>query len=114
MPIFTFANAGVPITAADFGQPISLAIFVSLGLGTPVGVFGFGLAVRGSSLSWPFPAAGAFPTGIGFTMSLFIAGLAYSPTMLNAAKLGVLAGSVVSAVTRLAMLVWLTIRRRTT
>jgi NhaA family Na+:H+ antiporter len=121
MPIFALANAGVPITAADFGQPVTLAIFVGLVLGKPVGVFGFSwlavrfdLAVRGSSLSWPFLAAGAFLTGIGFTMSLFIAGLAYSPAMLNAAKLGVLAGSFVSAATGLAMLAWLTTRRRTT
>jgi NhaA family Na+:H+ antiporter len=120
MPIFALANAGVPITTADFGQPVSLAIFAGLVLGKPVGVFGFSwlavrfdLADRGSSLSWPLLAAGAFLTGIGFTMSLFIAGLAYAPAMLNAAKLGILAGSVVSAVPGLAILVWLTKWRRT-
>lgn len=119
MPIFALANAGVPITAADFGQPVALAILAGLLLGKPIGVFGFswlavkfGLAARASSLSWPFLAAGAVLTGIGFTMSLFIAGLAYSPAMLNAAKLGVLAGSFVSAVTGLAMLAWLTTRQR--
>jgi NhaA family Na+:H+ antiporter len=50
-------------------------------------------------------------TGIGFTMSLFIAGLACSPAMINAAKLGILAGSVVSAMTGIAILVWLTKRQ---
>lgn len=119
MPIFALANAGVPIIAADIEQPVVLAILAGLLLGKPVGVFGFswlavkfGLAARASSLSWQFLAAGAVLTGIGFTMSLFIAGLAYSPAMLNAAKLGVLAGSFVSAVTGLAMLAWLTTRQR--
>lgn len=57
-------------------------------------------------------AAGALLTGIGFTMSLFIAGLAYPPAMLDAAKLGVLAGSVVSASGGLLTLLWLTFRKR--
>ncbi|WP_299938315.1 Na+/H+ antiporter NhaA [uncultured Nitratireductor sp.] len=121
MPAFALANAGVAITATDVGQTVSLAIFAGLALGKPVGVFGsswlairFGLVDRASSLSWPFLVAGAFLTGIGFTMSLFIAGLAYAPAMLDAAKLGILAGSIFSAVTGLAMLAWLTSRERAT
>jgi NhaA family Na+:H+ antiporter len=58
-------------------------------------------------------AAGSLLTGIGFTMSLFIAGLAYTPTMLDAAKIGVLTASVVSAAAGLLMLIWLTSRKRT-
>lgn len=115
MPIFALANAGVAITAADLGQSVSLAIFAGLVLGKPVGVLGFSwlavrldLATRGASLSWPFLAAGAFLTGIGFTMSLFIAGLAYAPAMLNAAKLGILAGSICSAAIGILVLAWLT------
>ncbi|MCT7375540.1 Na+/H+ antiporter NhaA [Chelativorans salis] len=121
MPIFALANAGVAITVADISQPVSLAIFAGLVLGKPIGVFGFswlavrfGLAARASGLSWSFLAAGAFLTGIGFTMSLFIAGLAFAPTILDAAKLGILAGSVFSAVAGVAMLVWLTSRERAT
>ncbi len=121
MPAFALANAGVAITVSDVGQTVSLAIFAGLALGKPVGVFGsswlavrFGLVDRASSLSWPFLVAGAFLTGIGFTMSLFIAGLAYAPAMLDAAKLGILAGSIFSAVTGLAMLAWLTSRERAT
>lgn len=121
MPVFALANAGVAITVEDIGQPVSLAIFAGLALGKPVGVFcfswlavRFGLVDRASSLSWPFLAAGAFLTGIGFTMSLFIAGLAYAPAMLDAAKLGILAGSVFSAVVGLATLAWLTSRERAT
>lgn len=70
-----------------------------------------GLAARGVSLSWTFLAAGAFLTGIGFTMSLFIAGLAYAPAMLNAAKLGILVGSLCSAAIGILVLVWLTRRK---
>jgi len=119
MPIFALANAGVAITGADLGQSVSLAILAGLVLGKPVGVLGFswlavrlGLAARGASLSWPFLAAGAFLTGIGFTMSLFIAGLAYAPAMLSAAKLGILAGSICSAAIGISVLVWLTRRKR--
>jgi NhaA family Na+:H+ antiporter len=119
MPIFALANAGVAITGADLGQSVSLAILAGLVLGKPVGVLGFswlavrlGLADRGASLSWPFLAAGAFLTGIGFTMSLFIAGLAYAPAMLSAAKLGILAGSICSAAIGISVLVWLTRRKR--
>ena len=119
MPIFALANAGVAITVADLGRSVSLAIIAGLVLGKPVGVLGFswlavrlGLADRGASLSWPFLAAGAFLTGIGFTMSLFIAGLAYAPAMLNAAKLGILAGSICSAGAGILVLIWLTRRKR--
>ncbi|NWG45144.1 MAG: Na+/H+ antiporter NhaA [Alphaproteobacteria bacterium] len=119
MPIFALANAGSTITGADLGQPVSLAIVAGLVVGKPVGVLGFswlavslGLAARAGSLSWPFLAAGAFLTGIGFTMSLFIAGLAYTPAMLDAAKLGVLGGSVVSAAIGISALVWLTRRKK--
>ena len=112
MPIFALANAGITIHDADFGQRVSVAIIVGLVLGKPIGVLGFswlavrfGLAVLGPGLSWAFVAAGAILTGIGFTMSLFIAGLAFEPAMLNAAKLGILSGSVVAAVLGSLMLV---------
>lgn len=115
MPVFALANAGVPITGDDLGQTVSIAIIAGLVLGKPVGVLGFswlalrlGFAARGPGLTWPFLTGGAFLTGIGFTMSLFIAGLAYAPEMLNAAKLGILAGSVCSAAIGLLMLAWLT------
>ena len=119
MPVFALANAGVAITVPDFGQSVSLAIVAGLALGKPAGVFGFswfavhfGMAARAPSLSWPLLAAGAFLTGIGFTMSLFIAGLAYAPETLGAAKLGILAGSILSAAAGLITLVWITWRAR--
>ena len=95
----------------DLWQPVSAAIFAALVFGKPIGVFVFtwlavrlGLATRTAGLSWPLLAAGSLLTGIGFTMSLFIAGQAYAPAMLDAAKIGILAGSVVSASAGLLML----------
>ena len=118
MPIFALANAGITIGGADFGQPVSVAIIVGLVLGKPIGVLGFswlavrsGLAVLAPGLSWPFIIAGSFLTGIGFTMSLFIAGLAFDWSVLNAAKLGILSGSALSAILGIALLIWLTLRR---
>ena len=105
MPIFALANAGITIDGADFGQPVSLAVIVGLVLGKPIGVLGFSwlavrsrLAVLAPGLSWPFLIAGSFLAGIGFTMSLFIAGLGFDAEMLNAAKLGILSGSAVAAI----------------
>ncbi|WP_299751959.1 Na+/H+ antiporter NhaA [uncultured Tateyamaria sp.] len=118
MPIFALANAGITIGGGDFGQPVSVAIIVGLVLGKPIGVLGFswlavrsGLAVLAPGLSWPFIIAGSFLTGIGFTMSLFIAGLAFDWSVLNAAKLGILSGSALSAMLGVALLIWLTLRR---
>ncbi len=115
MPIFALANAGVEIHGADLGQPVSAAIFAGLVFGKPIGVLSFswlavrlGLASRALRLSWPLLAAGSLLTGIGFTMSLFIADLAYDPAVLNAAKIGILAASAVSAAAGLLMLLWLT------
>ena len=119
MPLFALANAGIAISGADIGQPVSVAIFAALVFGKPVGVLFFsgiavrlGFAIRPLGLDWPLVAACALLTGIGFTMSLFIAGLAYPPAMLNAAKVGVLTGSLVSALGGLLALLWLTFRRR--
>jgi NhaA family Na+:H+ antiporter len=112
MPIFALANAGVTFAGADIRQPVIAAIFVGLVLGKPAGVLAFtwaavrlGLATKPTSLSWILLAAGACLTGIGFTMSLFIASLAYAPDMLHAAKIGILSASAVSAAIGLLVLV---------
>lgn len=117
MPVFALANAGVAMDANDLGQTISIAIVAGLVLGKPLGVLGFswlavrtGLAVRPHDLSWPFLTAGAFLAGIGFTMSLFVANLAFDPRTLGAAKLGILAGSAISATFGLLALSWLVTR----
>ena len=118
MPIFAFANAGVTISRVDIGQPVTAAIFAGLVLGKPMGILIFswlgvrvGLATRAPALSWPLLAAGGLLAGIGFTMSLFIAGLAYAPVMLDAAKIGILAASAVSATAGCLALIWLTSKK---
>lgn len=118
MPIFALANAGVVISGADLGQSVTVAIVAGLALGKPIGVLTFswlavrlGIASRAQNLKWPFVAGGALLTGIGFTMSLFIAGMAYVPAMLDAAKIGILTGSLLSAAAGILLLVWLTWRR---
>jgi len=118
MPIFALANAGVTISGLDLWRPVSAAIFAALVFGKPIGVFVFtwlavrlGLATRTAGLSWPLLAAGSLLTGIGFTMSLFIAGQAYAPAMLTAAKIGILAASVVSASAGILMLSVLAYRK---
>ncbi|MBW0159388.1 Na+/H+ antiporter NhaA [Sedimentimonas flavescens] len=85
-------------------QTVTLAVIAGLVLGKPIGVLGFswlavrsGIAVLAPGLSWPFIVAGSFLAGIGFTMSVFIADLAFDATMLNAAKLGILSGSAFAA-----------------
>jgi NhaA family Na+:H+ antiporter len=120
MPIFALANAGVRISGAEVGQPVAVAIFAGLIFGKPIGVLTLsglavrvGLATRPLDLNWSLLAAGSLLTGIGFTMSLFIAGLAYTPALLDAAKIGILTASVVSAAAGLLVLIWLTSRKRT-
>ena len=120
VPIFALANAGVRISDAEVGQPVAVAIFAGLVIGKPIGVLTFSgvaaglrLATRPHDLRWSLLAAGSLLTGIGFTMSLFIAGLAYPPALLDAAKIGILTASVVSAAAGPLMLIWLTSSKRT-
>jgi Na+:H+ antiporter, NhaA family len=114
MPLFAFANAGVPIEAGAFTDSVAIAIVVGLCVGKPVGIVLFswltvrtGLAKLPEGISWGILAAGGVLAGIGFTMSLFIAGLALSERLLFAAKIGILTGSVLSAVLGFALLLWL-------
>jgi NhaA family Na+:H+ antiporter len=115
MPIFALANAGVRISTSDLGDPITGAVFAGLVVGKPIGVLALswlavraGLAKRPEGLRWSVIAAGALLTGMGFTMSLFIAALAFEPAMLGAAKIGILGAAIVSAAAGLLLLVLLT------
>lgn len=119
MPLFALANAGVPIAAASFDQTLTTAIFVAFVVGKPIGVALFSLlAVKlragtlPSELSWGLLAAGSLLTGIGFTMALFIAELAFDSVLLDSIKLGVMGASVVSAVVGFLALIWLTSSRK--
>jgi NhaA family Na+:H+ antiporter len=114
MPLFALANAGVPFSVAALADPVALAVVAGFVLGKPLGVVGFawlaigsGLAVRPAKLGWGTLAGGGMLAGIGFTMALFIAGLAFEGALLDAAKLGILAASVLSAAAGLTLLAWL-------
>lgn len=114
MPLFAFANAGVPISFSEMSGSLYVAVFVGLVVGKPVGIILFsglaiwtGLAIRPPDLRWPYLLAGGMLAGIGFTMSLFIAHLALSPALVNAAKLGILSASLFSALMGIALLSWL-------
>ncbi|KTD36382.1 pH-dependent sodium/proton antiporter [Legionella nautarum] len=105
LPLFALANAGIPISSADFNHEITAAVFLGFVLGKPLGVLGFsfiavffGLATRPKDLNWILLAGGSILTGIGFTMAIFIANLAFSQETINAARLGILLASVFCAV----------------
>ncbi len=109
VPIFAFANAGVVltgITLADFAAPLPMGIALGLIAGKQIGVFGVtwflvksGLARMPAGANWVHIYGIACLAGIGFTMSLFIGGLSFSdPAMMNQVRLGVLTGSLISAV----------------
>jgi NhaA family Na+:H+ antiporter len=112
MSLFALANAGVPIEPSAFGQAVALAVAAGLVLGKPLGIVLFSwLAVRAgwaslpAGIGWPAMIGAGCLGGIGFTMSLFIAALALEGGLLDAAKIGILAGSAVSAILGMALLV---------
>ena len=108
VPLFGLASAGVALDGgiAALAQPLPLGILAGLFIGKQVGVFAAIVAVVKSGLA-PMPQGtnwrqlwgAACLTGIGFTMSLFIGALAFpgSPALVEAAKIGTLAGSLLSA-----------------
>ena len=119
MPLFAFANAGLPLSLAHLGNSVTVAVFVGFVLGKPVGVLTFGwlavrsgIAMRPPDLSWRLLAGGALLAGIGFTMALFIANLAFSKSLIDSAKLGIFLASAFSAAAGIALLLWLPARRK--
>ncbi len=109
MPVFAFANAGVPVLQLSFSDllaPLPLGIALGLFVGKQIGVFGFtfaavklGAAALPQGLSWRQIYGASLLAGIGFTMSLFIGSLAFTDAdMMNAVRVGVLAGSLLSGV----------------
>ena len=113
LPLFAFVNAGVflgDMQVSDLFSGASLAVMLGLVVGKFVGVFTFSwvaiktkVASMPSGANWKIFASVCMLCGIGFTVSMFIADLAYSPlgaegvAMLDRAKLGILVGTVVSA-----------------
>ncbi|MCB1033176.1 MAG: Na+/H+ antiporter NhaA, partial [Acidobacteria bacterium] len=113
MPVFAFFNAGFTLSPeASLWLPISLGAFLGLVVGKLVGVVGAcwvgiraGWATLPRGVGWPAIAGTGLLAGIGFTMSLFIATLAFGEGgALDQAKLGVLSASVVAAVAGLVIL----------
>ena len=105
MPLFAFSNAGVELSGAAGGR-VTLGIILGLVLGKPLGIFGASvLAVRlrlgalPEGVNWRMLFGCACLGGIGFTMSLFIGMLAFQgTTLLDSAKVGILAGSIVAGI----------------
>lgn len=107
LPVFAFANAGVNFSGMTFSsllEPLPLGIALGLFVGKQIGVFGAaflmiktGLAKMPEGANWGMMYGVALLCGIGFTMSLFIGGLAFDDAAhATAIRLGVLAGSIVS------------------
>jgi Na+:H+ antiporter, NhaA family len=114
VPLFGFANAGVVLAGVNPLTALPLAIALGLIIGKQVGIFGsiwlsvkVGLAPRPAGASWIQIYGMSLLCGIGFTMSLFIGGLAFTgAAQSDAVKLGVLLGSGLSAVAG-----WIILRR---
>lgn len=111
VPVFAFFAAGVSLKGTSLGavleNPIAIGVMVGLVLGKPIGVITtayvtakFTRAELSKDIGWLDVGAIGFLSGIGFTVSLLIAELAFEsePSLLSAAKLAVLIGSLTSAV----------------
>ena len=112
MPVFAFANAGIPLSGLSMDiltQPVPLGIMTGLFFGKQIGVFGFtwlaiklGIGRIPEGVTWLQIYGVAALCGIGFTMSLFISSLAAEQAgteLMPLYRLGILEGSVLSAIT---------------
>jgi Na+:H+ antiporter, NhaA family len=105
MPLFAFSNAGVSLSGSASGR-VSLAVILGLTIGKPLGITAAAMAVARLRLatlpegvSWTALHGCAWLGGIGFTMSLFIATLAFQGTnVLDSAKIGILSGSLLASI----------------
>lgn len=116
LPLFALANAGVVLIGTSPSlllDPVSLGVILGLLIGKPVGIFSAtmlavkaGIAELPTGVTQRHVLGASMLAGIGFTMALFISGLAFEHGSLlhTEAKVGILAGSAVSAVLGLAFL----------
>ena len=116
VPLFGFANAGVDVRGLGLDQifaPLPLGIAAGLFFGKQVGIFGsvwlavkLGIAGKLRGATWLQIYGVSVLCGIGFTMSLFIGGLAFpgNALLIEEAKIGILMGSLVAALTGFAVL----------
>ena len=109
VPLFALSNAGVRISgdflASAYSSPITLGILIGYVAGKPIGIVGTAALVTKLSrgrlrppVGWDAIAGAGSIAGIGFTVSLLIATLAFSGTDLEQAKLGVLSAALIAAV----------------
>ena len=116
VPLFALANAGIPIDGGflsrAFTSPVTLGILVAYVVGKPVGFLGASFLATWLSrgrlklpVGWGALAGGGAVAGIGFTVSLLIASLAFHGVQLQEAKLGVLSAALCAA-----LLAWLVFR----
>jgi Na+/H+ antiporter NhaA len=111
VPLFALANAGIDLGGGLLGDairsPITLGIILGYAVGKPAGILlaSWVATRRGARLAvtWPGLAGTAAVAGIGFTVSLLIAGLAFRGAELEEAKLGVLGSAIVSPLIALAI-----------
>jgi NhaA family Na+:H+ antiporter len=118
IPVFALANAGIDLRGIAWSEALSSSVTVGVLSGLVVGKFAgislfswlavvLGLARLPSGVQWKHLLGAAWLGGIGFTMSLFIAQLAFqSPHIVEQAKFGILAGSAISAAVGLIWLYW--------
>ena len=119
LPLFAFVNAGIALGGIgidDMLHPVTFGIAAGLFLGKPAGIVAFvglGVLLRivslPNSVTWGQILGVAWACGIGFTLSLFIAGLAFehgSGDYFAGDRLGILIGSVASAVAAWLVLQW--------
>ncbi len=111
LPIFALANAGIVFTSDTLSDavasPITLGVAVALLVGNPLGVLGMTwLAVRlgigelPSSIKWRHVLGTGFLAGIGFTVAIFISGIAFDdPALVDQAKVGIFGASIIAGVT---------------
>jgi len=116
VPLFALANAGISIDGAvvhdAVRSPVTAGVALGLVAGKPLGIVLFswlavraGVAALPDGVRWPQLVGAAIVAGIGFTVSLFISGLAFSdPALADEARIGILAGSALMAVAGLAFL----------
>ncbi|GAB3014291.1 Na(+)/H(+) antiporter NhaA [Nocardioides flavus (ex Wang et al. 2016)] len=115
LPIFALANAGVELGALSevFTEPVGLGIILGLVVGKPIGIFAasflavrLGIAKLPENTTWPMVFGLGAVAGIGFTVSIFIAGLSFpgSDLLTEEAKIAILLASLIAAVLGVATL----------
>lgn len=112
IPLFALANVGVKVDATAVGSPVVYAVALGLFIGKPLGIVvacylavKSGIARLPTGVNWAAMTGAGCLCGIGFTMSLLIAGLSLSENFIEAGKIGVLAGSLLSAIVGCVLLI---------